>query len=292
MEQENADKKVPQKKTQNAGWFTSWALGVLSFFFVLMIFERFNPPSWGKLEGTITMVDENGDALPNRLRTVTVFSHYAPGPFRSETGRKYEIWIDDSGNFSSLIPKYPATLFFHTENGRYAAVVDLAKGEPTTGLEVTIRPRHSVTGRLVDRTGAPLANYDFRLEFLRFSEANFNRRVMLERFESLYSRTDANGFFTVDRLIPGLEYQLRTLFPLMPGEGGGFSSVTLPILQPEQYQEPFDLGDVRVIVKVVNPFVCFVPLCEKFLDARFMFPQKRNRFEQSLVFQHCEMFTC
>ena len=242
MEQENAGEKTPKKQTRKTGWTISGTTIFLCFVLVVITFERFNPPALRSLEGTIVIVDENGDVVPYRSPVVTFFSHYAPGTFRGEVGRKQDLYFDDSGNFGSWIPRYPATLFFHSRNGKYAAVVDIAKGDPTTGLEVILRPRHSVTGRLVDRSGTPLANYDFRLEFMRVSERNFRRRVKIETFESLYSKTDADGFFTVDRLIPGVQYQLRTLLPTE----NRFSRVTMPILEPEQYQEPFDLGDVSI----------------------------------------------
>ena len=252
MEQENADGKIegkPQKETRKTDWLASGTIIFLVVCITVTTFARHSPLDLRWFGGTIVVVDENGDVIPVRstLPTITVFSHYAPGPFRSETKRTRDFlfWTDGSGDFGTLIPRFPATLFFHSWNGKYAAVVDLAKGEPTTGLAVTLRPRHSVAGRLVDQSGTPLANYDFRLEFMRTSEANSSRRVIVERFELLYSKTDADGFFTVDRLIPGVEYQLRTLLP----NDGRFSRVTMPILEPEQYQEPLDLGDVVVPVR-------------------------------------------
>ena len=242
MEQENADEKTPQKQTRKTNRLTSGTLIVMLAALIVTSLEKYNPPAWGYFGGTIVLVDENGEVIPYQSPTVTVFSHYAPGPFRGETGRKQDLYFDNSGNFGSWIPRSPVTLFFHSWNGKYAAVVDIAEGEPTTGLSVILRPRHSVTGRLVNQSGAPLANYEFRLEFMRSSEANFRREIKVETFESLYSKTDADGFFTVDRLIPGVKYQLRALLP----QEDRFSRVAMPILEPGQYQEPFDLGDVSI----------------------------------------------
>ena len=194
------------------------------------------------------ILDENGDVLPYQDTTFTFYSRYAENAFRSETRRERNYKIDETGFGNDAfmrIPKFPATLFFHTWNGKYAAVVDIDVGEPTTGLVVTLRPRHSATGRLVDRSGAPLANHEFRLFFQRspaFDRSFFSRSsATVKTFEFGYGETDADGYFTVDRLIPGLEYSLRTH---QPKDGGGYANVTMPILQPEQYQEPFDLGDV------------------------------------------------
>jgi len=252
MEQENADGKIegkPQKETRKTDWLASGTIIFLVVCITVTTFARHSPLDLRWFGGTIVVVDENGDVIPVRstLPTITVFSHYAPGLFRSETKRTrdFHFWTDGSGDFGTLIPRFPATLFIHYRDGRHATVVDLAQGDPTTGLVITLRPRHSVTGRLVDRTGAPLANYEFRLAIRRWSEGNFRRTVKGTMFESLYSRTNADGFFVVHRLIPGVEYGLRILTHL-PEDDGGLSRVTMPILEPEQYQEPFDLGDVVV----------------------------------------------
>jgi hypothetical protein len=212
------------------------------------------------LQGTVVILDENGETLPYRDTTFTFFSQYPGGFFRSESSRTRNFYIDEGefGNrFPIKIPNFPAKLFFHTRNGKYAAVVALAKGDPRTGLEVTLRPRHSATGRLVNQSGKPLANYEFTLDFWRTEDdSGFisdliltfvgSRPISAETLESVYAETDADGYFTVDRLIPGLEYSLSIH---VPRNAGGYTTVTMPILQPEQYQEPFDLGNVSVSVR-------------------------------------------
>ena len=260
MEQENAAEKIegtPKKQPQT---IQTWILfGCVLLLSALCLFQailgivmtqkRSCPPNSGNLQGTIEILDENGNAVPYRDTTLTFFSLYAGSSVRCEANRKRNLYVDAEGFGNRVplaIPEFPATLFFHTRNGKYAAVVDLAEGEPTTGLAVTLRPRHSATGRLLDRSGTPLANYEFSLNFQRTPEIDrslpFGRSwATVETFEFVYGETDADGYFTVDRLIPGLEYNLRTH---QPKDGGGYTNVTMPILQPEQYQEPFDLGDV------------------------------------------------
>ena len=248
---------MPQKQTQTRqNWIMLGCVFILFACCVTMSLKMKGPIDWGSLEGSVVIVDTNGDVLPYRDTNFTFFSHYANGFFRSEKGRKRNYYIDDAGKFGSNspypIPKFPATLFFHTRNGKYAAVVDIAKNEPTTGLVVTLRPRHSATGRLVDRSGTPLANYEFSLDFQRTPEfgSSFpfgSKFALVETFESEYVETDADGCFTVDRLIPGVEYNL---FTHLPKDSGGSSKVTIPILQPEQYQQPFPLGDV-----VIKPYL-------------------------------------
>ena len=78
------------------------------------------PLHLGHLQGTIVILDENGDVIPYRSPTLialTIYSHYAPGPFRSETKRQRDMLFDfkDSDDyFGDWIPKFPATLFVQT----------------------------------------------------------------------------------------------------------------------------------------------------------------------------------
>ena len=182
---------------------------------------------------------------------MTFYSHCAG--FRHSCGlrtRNLHVGESEFGNeVPIMIPKSGATLFFHTHNKKYAAVVDLEKDDPTTGLVVELRPRHSATGRLVDHTGTPLAHYEFSLNFNRthemVSSSSFggNKHASVKTFEYEYCVTDADGYFSVERLIPGLEYQVSIHVPSISMYA---VSVKMPILQPEQYREPYDLGDVVV----------------------------------------------
>jgi hypothetical protein len=260
MQQENDEKKCECKKQTWLSWSVLVCVLLLSACCIALSLKERGPLNTERLQGTIVILDENGDVIPYQDTTFTFYSRYAENVFRSETSRERNYYIDENGFGNSVfmrIPKFPATLFFHTWNGKYAAVVDLDVGEPTTGLVVTLRPRYSATGRLVDRSSrAPLANHEFRLFFQRspsFDSSFFSRNfASVKTFETVYGETDADGYFTVDRLIPGLEYSLSTH---QPREGGGYGNVTTPILSPEQYQElPFDLGDVSV-----TPFLSFMP---------------------------------
>jgi len=281
MEQENANKETPQTQPQTAQTWISFGCVLILVAIIIVqsvvsahnnriILQRVEnltlkgtgPSHTESLQGTVVILDENGEVLPYREMTLTFFSHFARDFSRCETRRKRNLHIDETGfgnddRILTKIPKYPATLFFHTWDGKYAAVVDLAEGEPTTGLEVTLRPRHSATGRLVSWSGRePLANFAFRLFFRRVSErgdcpcgSGHASSAVVETFEFVYGESDAEGYFTVDRLIPGLEYRLSTH---RPGVGG--ARVTMPILQPEQYQEPFALGDIPI-----SPYFIFDP---------------------------------
>jgi len=262
MEHNNAAETTPSKQPPNKQpqkiptWVLVGSILLLSALCLVqailgfvMTQKRFGPPKSERLQGTIVIRDEHGTVLPYRETTFTLYSRFAEYVCRTEVHRKRNLYIDEEG-FGNQVPiaisKSPATLFFHTWNGKYAAVIDIGEGEPTTGLVVTLHPRHSATGRLVQRSGTPLANYEFRLLFERSPGPG-----KVEVLEFVYGETDASGYFTVDRLIPGLEYRLRTH---LPKEDGGSARVTMPMLQPEQYQEPFDLGNV-----FITPDVAFSP---------------------------------
>ena len=259
MSQENAVEKsegTPKKRTTLKDWVMSAVILWLCALLMVCAFRGLGPLNTTKLEGIAVILDENGEAVPYRDITFTFYSHYAPGFFRSELSRERNYYIDEHGfgrgfpghkAFPLKIPNSGATLFFHTRNGRYAAVVDIDRGDPTTGLVVELRPRHSTTGRLVDSIGAPLANHEFSLEFNRTPDFPRTligyRGVTVKTFEYEYCATDADGYFSVERLIPGLEYQVSIHVPSISMYA---VSVKMPILQPEQYQEPYDLGDVVV----------------------------------------------
>ena len=251
MSQENAE-KPPQKQMRRQGWIMLGCVCLLFVLCVVMSLKGSGPQYSVKLEGTIIVLNEDGDVLPYQIPLCTFYSHYAQDFFRSEVSRKRNLHVFETGFGNKRpihIPKFPATLFFYTPNGKYAAVVDLAKGEPTTGLMVTLRPRYSATGRLVDQSGTPLTHHEFCLYFERAPEPThycLTRTTIFpsgETFESVHGESDSEGYFTVDRLIPGVEYELRVHHPRYIV---GYATVRMPILQPEQYSEPFSLGDVSI----------------------------------------------
>jgi hypothetical protein len=258
MSQETANKSsegTSRKRTREQ-WIHLGCVGVLCVLCILMSLKDAGPLRPIPLEGIVVILDENGEKIPFRETKFTFYSDYPPNFFRSERSRKLNYHIDqETGKFGGgyvSIPKCGSTLFFHTINGKYVAVVDIAKGEPTTGLVIELRPRYSATGRLVDRNGTPLAHYEFSLMFERspdlLSGTFFDRNSASgETFEALYCETDAEGYFTVDRLIPGLGYGIRFHQPKSPKNTWySVEKVLAPILQPEQYQQPYSLGDVVV----------------------------------------------
>ncbi|MCL2004818.1 MAG: hypothetical protein FWG73_01520 [Planctomycetaceae bacterium] len=252
MSQENASRpEGTPRKHIHAQWVSLGCVLVTFVLVVAMFFRGLGPLNTENLEGTVVILDENGEAIPYRDTIFTFYSHYAPSFFRSDAGRKRNLYIDEQGFGKEVpikIPKSAATLFFHTRNGKYAAVVDVGPNDSATGLVVELRPRFSATGRLVDHTGIPLANYEFSLDLRRIhdfgSQAPFGPKyAVVETFESEYCETDSEGLFTASRLIPGVEYHLNIH---LPKSAYGAASLKMPILQPEHYREPYSLGDVSV----------------------------------------------
>ena len=150
------------------------------------------------------------------------------------------------------MPKFAATLCFVTNDGKYAASVDITPDMPPTGLTIELIPTYTITGRLVDRTKkSPLANHKITLVYMRFSEYGAEiPGVTWTHADSgvLHSEattTDSEGFFTLNNVIPGVEYFLRDN-DFLEGKRTFGKYLEMPILQPEQYQEPFALGDVFV----------------------------------------------
>ncbi len=244
MTAENIEKR---KQTRNA-WITL-ATNLVSFACVLVLALRGSGPLNGtSLEGTVVILNEKGQPIPWRNVDLTFYSHYPSGFFRSERDRKRNLYVGKSefGHDVPIgIPSYAATLFFHTTDKKYAAVVDLGPKDPTTGLVVELRPRYSATGRLVNQAGTPLAHYEFSLDFSRVHELRFRkvRGTWVETFEYEYCITDSEGYFKVDHLIPGLEYSLRVH---LPDTSRYTESIKMPILKPEQYEQPYSLGDVAI----------------------------------------------
>jgi len=247
MEQERADGKVkgtPRKKSWVMSGCLHSLIGVLLGLVLWAVGPYPFPLDAMPIEGTVVVLDENGEAIPFQPTRFTSFSHFAPGFFHSELKRTRTFRVNETGKFSRRIPPFATTLLFFTEDGKHAAVVEIRPaGLPRrTDLTIELRPRYTVTGRLLNRSGTPIANHKITLRLMSQSDRGKNLPWSREFstvniFHSEATTTDSEGFFTIDNVIPGVEYALSS---------AGLIQIPLemPILEPEQYQEPFDLGDV------------------------------------------------
>ena len=251
LEQEKAE-KTPRKRKWLTHGCLPFLIGGLIGLVPFQIGPYPLPLNTMPIEGTVVIFNENGETIPFQPTRFTCFSRYAPAFSRSPLKRTHNFHVDEMGQFSHKIPEFTATLLFFTEDGKHAAVVDITPDIPPTGLVIELRPRYTVTGRVVHPDGTPRANQKMRLTYMRSSDFEMNLSFRITGRQSgptkgLHverSTTDVNGFFTINNVIPGIKYALY-------GEDYGFlgPSLKMPILEPEQYQEPFDLGDVSVSVR-------------------------------------------
>ena len=260
MSQEDADKNV-KETPKNRTWLSVFCLFICILCLITTILLKVVPTPWKDMfiEGTATVFNENGESITSLPIQLKFFSHYAPGPFRSYERREGKLHVDISGQvygkpgkFYAEVPKYAATLFFYTDDGEYATIVDISPEKPT-GLVVKLRPRYTVTGRLVDDKGTPLANQKIQLscsrdsDFGRDGASNFHEFALSETFHFEKATTDEEGIFTINNVIPGIDYDLSVSYQ-QPSQFASYRAATLdmPLLSPEQYQQPFDLGDISV----------------------------------------------
>ena len=250
MNEENPA-NIPEKPRRKK---TSTLLVFALCFCTGLILAHSLPLSTMPVSGTVVILNEAGDAIPFQPIKATYFSHYAIEFFWSDRRRKSRVNVNQSGAFRVRRPNFNGTLFLETNDGKYATVVDIRSDEPATGLDVVLRPRYSVTGRLLNDEGKPLANQEISLILQRSTDNRkwwlpgdlFSRARtigLIEEFHKERTTTDTEGYFTMERLIPGVEYRLYTHYP----HSGRFRMpLEIPILQPEQYAEPYSLGDIVV----------------------------------------------
>ncbi len=106
-----------------------------------------------------------------------------------------------SFTISAVDPKKTRSLIFLHPEKKLVKTMELQGNEPGP-LTVRLEPAGTVTGRLLDADGQPLAKVDLRVLFDRkdndYGAAYFPERVA----------TDGEGRFRVDGLAPGLVYQI------------------------------------------------------------------------------------
>ena len=247
----------PRRKKSRWALVAIVAIVVCGFIIALAICHPF-PLNTMSVSGTVVILDENGDAIPFQPTRGTFYSHYAPDIFRGEWKRKRRVTVNQSGNFNIRVPEFNGTLILLTNDETHATVVGIRSDEPTTGLVVELRPTCSVRvrGRLLDEEGNPFADQTFSL--VLYGNADMGSRVLsvwmnniwgsgtmigVGRMSELYSVdaiTDSEGYFTMDRLIPGVEYT-PVLHSPYDGSGG---SLEIPVRSTYAY--PYNLGDVIV----------------------------------------------
>jgi hypothetical protein len=96
----------------------------------------------------------------------------------------------------------PRWLFFHHKQKQLGAAV-LVRGDEPKPLTIQLEPCGSVTGRLLDAGGKPWPN----MEVLGRSETSYmSVTTLIWWYTSVSARTDGDGRFRVDGLIPKVKY--------------------------------------------------------------------------------------
>jgi RNA polymerase sigma factor (sigma-70 family) len=99
-------------------------------------------------------------------------------------------------------PRRPRPVFFrHPGKG----LIGVAPAPQKDGASVTVRmgPGAAVKGRLVDADGTPRAGVELWVSFQPKGEPHWNEQGLRERI-----KTDREGRFRIDALLPGLDYYL------------------------------------------------------------------------------------
>jgi RNA polymerase sigma factor (sigma-70 family) len=141
-----------------------------------------------------------------------------------------------------LYPKEPRTLSFAHQDRKLMGYV-VVHGTEEGPLTLRLEPWGALTGRLIDDQDKPVAGVILRLHYPDLPRPGF-------LWQDLEFRTDSQGRFRVECLLPGLKHGLsvvgdakRALTPTAPEKLNNLSV---------QAGEVMDLGDVRVKVVPVK----------------------------------------
>ncbi len=119
--------------------------------------------------------------------------------------QKPVILRDSHFTATALDPGRPRWFFFHQHARQWGAALQI-RGDETDPLTVRLQPCGSATGRVLDAKGRPWSGLSV---FGRSKPSYMSVTTLQWRSDYVSSRTDDQGRFRVDGLIPGVEYQLR-----------------------------------------------------------------------------------
>ena len=186
-----------------------------------------------------------------------------PLPGVLAAGLRHDWYIDadwppltKTGEFTArgLDPKHPRLLCFtHWEKKLAGSVV--LRGDEKVPVTVELQPWVTVSGRLLDADGKPIKNATLRFTELprgrtgqpRALDVGLHVIARVGGKPNSDPRTDEEGRFKIEALVPGLKYNLAlvdergaTEFEQIKWEGLVFARL---VFQPGQTK---DLGDVKL----------------------------------------------
>ncbi len=142
----------------------------------------------------------------------------------------------EKGSFTvrAFNPRHPRPVLFHNAEKRLVGALELPK-DKSQPVAVKLQPGATATGRLVGADGQPRANVELRLMWRPFGGTRraFGVDSSIPYF-SYEIKTDQQGRFRIDTLLPGLEYFL------------GAPGVSLQFGEGLLSGETKDLGDVQM----------------------------------------------
>jgi RNA polymerase sigma factor (sigma-70 family) len=149
----------------------------------------------------------------------------------------------DSAEFTleNVDPRRPAFLIFRHPEKNLAVRVEV-RGDEKDPLKVRLQPGGKVTGRILDADGQPLANARADLVFGKLDGKPANVRFVLSS-----ARTDKEGKFTIDGLLPETGLILLVGITEKEGDVGRTIHSVNDIALKEG--EAKDLGDVKTQYK-------------------------------------------
>jgi RNA polymerase sigma factor (sigma-70 family) len=129
------------------------------------------------------------------------------------------------------------SLTFIREQGRLGGVVEV-KGDEPGPLRARLEPTGTVVGRLVDADGLPRPD----VELLTLFEYKTRGDTIWGEHVNSRLRTDRDGRFRVENLVPGVTYELEAIGKKGTHFADGFVSKARWTVKPGEVQ---DWGDVR-----------------------------------------------
>ena len=125
------------------------------------------------------------------------------------------------------------------EDRQTSVIVTLARGERKEGIQLALRPRHAVKGRLVDAKGKPLPNYKLEVPHKEAIDREGGRTIMTYEVES--SATDARGEFLIQGIV-GAEVTISVGSLAAGPDPKMIELPTIPLVGPPT----IDVGDLVV----------------------------------------------
>jgi hypothetical protein len=135
----------------------------------------------------------------------------------------------------ALDPKNPRPVAFLHAERKLAALVTL-RGDEKEPVTIRLAPGGVATGRLVDAEGQPIADAEILTHYAQ-SDGGYVAGFLLQ---DVLPRTDKEGHFRMEGIVPGLKVNLgflkdRQRLPLPPLN-----------IKPLQSGQTIDVGDIRV----------------------------------------------